>query len=77
MDKILLYGSRGCSHCGEVHKFLEENGIEFEFYDVMQDREKGKELFEKTGQEEIPVFEINGEFVIGFKKDEIKAKLGL
>ena len=74
---ILLYGSRGCSHCGEVHRFLEENEIEFEFYDVMEDREKAKELVEKTGTEEIPVFEINGEFVIGFKKDEIKEKLGI
>ena len=46
-------------------------------HDVAQDRDKAKEMMEKSGQMGVPVIIINGEVVVGFnqaKVDELLAK---
>jgi glutaredoxin 3 len=70
--KVKVYSTPACSHCRDLKRFLEENGIDFQDIDVSKDREAAKEMVEKTSQLSVPVAEIDGKIIVGFKKDEIK-----
>ena len=70
--KIKVYSTPTCHHCRDLKRFLEENNIEFEEIDVSVDREAAKNMVEKTNQMGVPVMEVDGKFVIGFNKEEVK-----
>jgi len=57
--------------------FFKDNNIAYTEHDVASDLVKRKEMIDKTGQMGIPVIEIDGEVIIGFEEDKIRAKLGL
>src|SRR6266850_1368788 len=35
--KIIVFGKKGCPDCDRVKKFLFENAIQYEFYDIEED----------------------------------------
>lgn len=58
-------------------EYLSQKGIAYTEYDVAQDREKAKEMIQKSGQMGVPVILVDGQVVIGFNKaklDELLAK---
>ncbi len=72
MSKIKIYSTPTCTYCIILKKYLTDKGVEVEEVDVSQDEEAKKYMIEKTNQMTVPVTELpNGEFVIGFKKNEI------
>lgn len=75
--KITVYSTPTCPYCHKLKEFLKENKIDFEDIDVASDRNKAKEMIDKSGQMGVPVIEIDGTIVIGFDKDKIKPLLGL
>lgn len=58
-------------------KFLLDHKVEFEVIDVSRSPEIAMDLMNKTGSTGVPVIEIDGEYVLGFNKEEICAKLGI
>lgn len=78
MDKnVKVYSTPTCPFCIRVKQFLRDNNIEFEDIDVSGDETKAQEMVEKSGQMGVPVLDIEGEIIIGFDKEKIKAALGL
>jgi glutaredoxin-like YruB-family protein len=75
MSNIKIYSSPTCPHCQQAKKFLEENNITFEDYDVTRDQDKAEEMKEKSGAMSVPVIDIDGDIIVGFDKDKIKEKL--
>lgn len=55
--------------------YLKEKGFEYEELDVGTDAKSRTEMFEKTHQMGVPVIDINGKIIIGFKKNEIDSAL--
>jgi glutaredoxin len=49
----------------------------FEDSDVSIDEEKAGEMVRKSGQTGVPVIEIDGQIIVGFDKQRIKAALGI
>lgn len=76
MAKVIVYGAPWCPWCMKAKQFLEERKIEFEWKDV-QDQALAEEAYRKSGQAGIPVIDINGNIVVGFDVEKIKALLGL
>ncbi|EEX48148.1 MULTISPECIES: glutaredoxin family protein [Jonquetella] len=74
---IKVYSSPTCTWCAKLKDYLTKKGVEFEAIDVSKDRAVIKALVEKTGQMGVPVTEIDGEYIIGFDKAKLDAKLGL
>lgn len=74
---VKVYTSPTCTWCTKLKDYLTKKGVEFEAIDVSKDRAVVKELVAKTGQMGVPVTEIEGEYIIGFDKEKINAKLGL
>jgi glutaredoxin 3 len=76
-NKILVYSTQACPYCVQVKKFLAENNILFENYDVGQDQQKAQEMIAKSGQMGVPVLDIDGQIVVGFDREKIKQLLGI
>jgi len=45
--------------------------------DISKDEKKKQEMIQKSGQISVPVTEIDGKIIIGYKISEIKGALGL
>ncbi|MCK9432258.1 MAG: glutaredoxin family protein [Candidatus Omnitrophica bacterium] len=74
---VKVYSTSTCPWCIRVKQFLKDNNIEFENFDVSQDRAAADEMMNKTGQMGVPVLDIEGEIIVGFDQERIKAALGL
>lgn len=71
MAKVRVFFTQMCPYCVTLKEFLKEHHIEFEEVDVTQDEAAQKEMIEKSGQMEVPVVEIDGEFITGFDRGKI------
>jgi glutaredoxin len=58
-------------------EYLKQNNIEFEDVNVSNDQERAIEMIRKSGQQGVPVLDINGKIIIGFNKPEIDKSLNL
>jgi len=77
MKSVKVYSTSSCPYCEMVKLFLDENNISYENFDVGMDREKLKEMVEKSGQMGVPVIDIDGKIIVGFDKDAIRQELGI
>jgi glutaredoxin-like YruB-family protein len=75
--KVMVYSTSTCPWCLRAKQFLRENNIEFEDTDVASDLQAAEEMIQKTGQTGVPVLDIDGEIIVGFDKERIKAALGI
>lgn len=75
--KVKIYSTPTCPYCMRAKQFLKDNNIEFEDIDVSADQSRVQEMVQKTGQMGVPVIDIDGEIVVGFDQDKVKAALGL
>ena len=73
--KVVVYTTPACPYCVMVKNFLKKNNVKFEEIDVSNDEQKKKEMIEKSGQMSVPVTEIDGKFIVGYKLNEIKEAL--
>lgn len=60
-----------------VKDYLKENNITFKEINVSNDREAAMEMIRKSGQQGVPVVDIDGNIVIGFDQEKIDNYLGL
>jgi glutaredoxin-like YruB-family protein len=75
--EVKVYSTPTCTYCYALKSFLNEKNIDFKDIDIAADAEKQEEIVKKTGQMEVPVIEINGEFIVGFNKEKIKGLLNI
>jgi glutaredoxin-like YruB-family protein len=75
MKKITVYSTQSCPYCHMAKEYLEEKNLEFEYIDVGKDKEKAKEMIEKSGQMGVPVIIIGDEVIVGFNKPKIEEAL--
>ena len=77
MKKIKVYSSPICSHCTSLKEYLNANSIPFENMDVSQNDKVQDEMIKKSGQETMPVIDIDGEIIVGFDKKKIDELLDI
>ena len=73
--KVKLYGLPTCPMCRRAKKYLDDEGIKYEYLDVSANHALAKEMIVKSGQKTVPVVEIGGEIMIGFDKAKIEELL--
>jgi glutaredoxin-like YruB-family protein len=72
-----IYTTPTCIYCKLAKEFFKQNNIKFKEYNVAEDIEKAKEMIEKSGQQGVPVIDINGKIIIGFDRNKLKEALEL
>ncbi len=75
--KIIMYTTPTCVYCNMAKQFFRDKNIKWEEIDLSKQTDKVDELLEKSGQLGVPVFDIEGEIIIGFDKRAIKMVLGI
>lgn len=77
MKKIIIYSTNTCPWCTKVKDYLDNKNVAYEAFDVGADREKAMEMIRKSGQQGVPVLDIEGEIIVGFNQAKIDQLLGL
>jgi glutaredoxin-like protein NrdH len=80
--KIKMYTLSTCSHCKATKKFMQDNGITFDFVDVDllqgDDRQKIlEEVMQYNPNRSFPTIIIGDRIIIGFREDDIREALGI
>ena len=75
--EITIYTSDSCSWCQAAKEYLHAREMDFEEVDVSADRQRAMEMIEKSGQQGVPVLDIDGEIIIGFDRSRIDVLLEL
>jgi len=66
--KVVIYTTPTCPYCHRAKEYLSRKGIPYTDINVAQDREKAKEMIQKSGQMGVPVITIDNEVVVGFNQ---------
>lgn len=74
---VKVYSTSTCPYCVMLKEYLQEKAVQFENFDVGQNKEALKEMKDKSGQFGVPVIDIDGKIIVGFDKEEINKTLGL
>ena len=77
MMKVKVYSTPLCPYCTMAKDFLKKHGVKFEDVNVQEDRNAAMEMIKKTGQNGVPVIEVDGQIIIGFDMEKLVEVLGL
>lgn len=79
MSEVTVYTTPSCPYCVKIKEWLEQEEIEYREHNVAENKEKAKEMIQKTGQRGVPQTliktEENEEAIIGFQPEKIKEKV--
>lgn len=79
MTEIEVYTTPSCPYCTKLKNWLDEEDIEYDSFDLSQNRQKAQELIQKTGKRGVPQTLIKDgddeKAVIGFQPEKIKAEI--
>lgn len=70
--KTIVYGTKTCPWCAKTRNFLKENRVKFKDVDVGESTKSANEMIKKSGQNEVPVIEIDGKIIIGYDENKLK-----
>ena len=73
--KVVVYSTPTCPYCKRAKDYLSRKGIPYTNINVAQDREKAKEMIQKSGQMAVPVITIDGEVTVGFNQSLLDSLL--
>ncbi|MBI2499769.1 glutathione S-transferase N-terminal domain-containing protein [Candidatus Woesearchaeota archaeon] len=70
--KVVLYTTPTCSWCHKTREFLKQHKIKFEDIDVSKDYSAAMKMIKKSGQQGVPVIDIDGNIVVGFDEPKLR-----
>lgn len=74
---VIVYSTPTCSFCNAAKRYLRERSIPFRDIDISKDTKAAAEMVRKTGQQGVPVIDVNGKIIVGFDKPKLNAALGI
>ena len=72
---VAVYSTPTCPYCKRAKDYLTRKGIAFTDYNVAEDREKTKEMIEKSKQMGVPVIVAGDDIIIGFNQAKLDSLL--
>jgi glutaredoxin 3 len=72
---VIVYTTKDCPWCKKTKEFFKVNKIKFREVDVGEDEKAAEEMIRKSGQQAVPVIDINGEIIVGFDEEKFKSLL--
>ncbi|MBI2597843.1 MAG: glutathione S-transferase N-terminal domain-containing protein [Candidatus Diapherotrites archaeon] len=77
VPQVIVYSTKTCPYCHLAKEFLKANSVKFEDVDVGANVSRAMEMIQKSGQQGVPVIDIDGKIIIGFDREAIKKALHL
>ncbi len=75
--KIKIYSTPACTYCKMAKEYLSIHNIPFENVDVSIDAQAREDMVNKSGQLGVPVFDIDGQIVVGYNEQLISKMVGI
>jgi glutaredoxin 3 len=72
---VAVYSTPSCPYCVMVKNFLKKKQVPFADYDVSRDQRRAEEMIRKSGQMGVPVVDVNGRILVGYRPAEIERAL--
>ena len=73
--KVTIYTTPECIWCKKTKAFFKANNVKYSEKDVAGDNKAAQEMIKKSGQQGVPVTDIDGEIVVGFDEAKLKKLL--
>jgi glutaredoxin-like YruB-family protein len=71
-DEIEVFTTPSCPYCTKIKQWLEENNYDYKEHNVAEDKEKAREMVEKTGKRGVPQTFVGDEAIVGFQPDKLE-----
>lgn len=75
--KVKVYSTPFCPYCTMAKEFLKKHTIKFEEINVQENRAAAIEMINKSGQNGVPVIDVDGKIIIGFDEPKLREALGI
>jgi glutaredoxin len=75
--EVRLYTTHTCPYCRIAKKFLDDNGVEYQEYNIVEDKAAREEMKNRCKSLAVPTICFDNEVMVGFNEPEIRKKLGL
>jgi len=72
---VTIYSTPTCPYCKRAKDYLTQKGIPFTDYNVAEDKEKAKEMIQKSKQMGVPVIIVGDEVIVGFNQAKLDSLL--
>lgn len=70
--KVIVYKTQFCPWCHKAEEFLMKHNIKFTSIDVGKDHHAAMEMIKKSGQQGVPVLDIDNHIIVGFDEPQIR-----
>ena len=72
---VVIYTTPTWPYCHRAKEYLSQKGISFTEHNVAADREKAKEMIQKSKQMGVPVVIVGDEVMVGFNQAKLDSLL--
>jgi glutaredoxin-like YruB-family protein len=73
--KVTIYSTPLCGWCKKTKEFFSKYKVKYQDINVAADQKAAYEMIEKSGQQGVPVIDIDGKIVIGFDEPKLRKLL--
>jgi glutaredoxin 3 len=74
---VKIYTTPTCPYCKMAKKFLDDNEVKYQEFNVAEDKAAREEMKNKYNSLTVPTICFDGEVLVGFNEAQLKKKLGL
>lgn len=75
--EVKIYTTPGCPYCKMAKKFLDDNSVKYQEFNVAEDKAAREEMRKKCRSLGVPTICFDNEILVGFNEAELRQKLGL
>ena len=75
--EVRIYTTPTCPYCRIAKEFLDDNGVEYQEYNIVEDKAAREEMQNECKSLAVPTICFDNEVVVGFNEAELRKKLGL
>lgn len=75
--EVKIYTTLTCPYCKMAKKFLHDNGVKYQEFDIAKDKAAREEMKTKCNSLGVPTICFDSEVLVGFNEAELRKKLGL
>ncbi len=75
--RVVVFSTPTCPHCRTAKRFLESRGVSYTDVDVSRDARAARDMVRISGQQGVPVIQVDGKVVVGFNRPKLERLLGL
>jgi glutaredoxin-like YruB-family protein len=75
--EVKIYTTPTCPYCAIAKKFLNDNGVKYQQFNIVEDKAAREEMMKKCRSLAVPTICFDNEVMVGFNEAELRKKLGL